>query len=120
LDVELDYTTVTYSKKTKPTKPSYSAMASSNVSGGPSNQPKPNLASAPSVKRRTVLGDSLTSGLKASKTPQIKKAVYRISNVDEIYSANDVFDHITSLNIRVVTCFELKKTTWQKEGNKSF
>jgi len=72
------------------------------------------------VKRRTVLGASNTCTLKASLNPQIKKAIYKISNLEAACTVSDISDHITNLKVRVLTCFELPKGKFEKVGNKSF
>jgi len=57
--------------------------------------------------RHTMLGDSTTCTLKASKNLTIKKAVYKISNIDATYEVSDVTYDISTLNVRVVSCFEI-------------
>jgi len=71
-------------------------------------------------KRRTVLGASNTCTLKASQNPQIKKSVFKISNLDYCCTVSDVNDYVTNLKVRILTCFELPKGKFEKDGNKSF
>jgi len=68
----------------------------------------------------SIVGSSLQSSLKVSKNPNIRKSIYRISNVDDTSSIDDVMRHITLLNVRIISCFELKPSPRQKPGNKSF
>ena len=71
-------------------------------------------------KRMSMMGDSTSSILKASKNLNIKKAVYKISNIDSSYSVKDVTSHLESIKVRVVSCFELPRGPRQPEDNKNF
>lgn len=82
------------------------------------------------ARRTTMLGASqgLSNSLKAAKNLQIKKAVFKISNIDAGFNAENLVDHLTSMGVRVAddsrthgkSCFELKPGPRQPEGNKSF
>jgi hypothetical protein len=82
----------------------------------------------PSQARRTVLGTATNSSLKAAKNLLIKKAVFKISNIDAVYTAENLLDHLTSMGVRVAddsrsngkSCFELKPGVKQPANNKCF
>ena len=46
--------------------------------------------------------------------------MYRLGNIDSIYSVSDVEEYVKSLGVRVLTCFELKNESRQQSDNKSF
>jgi hypothetical protein len=95
---------------------SYSQAISSNAP----NIPQPLAPKPVQTKKRTIMGDSNTCPLKASKNLQIKKSVYKISNLDSNYTDSDIKKYLESLKIRTLTCFELPRGKFEKEGNKSF
>jgi len=70
--------------------------------------------------RVTILGSSLSTTLKAANTFQLKKSVFRLVNISAVYSADEVSDHIKSLNIRLINCFELPRRVNQPVDNKHF
>ena len=82
----------------------------------------------PPQARRTVLGTAQSASLKAAKHLQIKKAVYKISNIDAVYTAENLIDHLTEMGVRVAddsqthgkSCFELKPGPRQPIDNKCF
>jgi len=45
--------------------------------------------------------------LKAASVLKIKKKVYKLGNIDAAYSCTDVTDYITTLGVRVTSCFVL-------------
>ena len=69
---------------------------------------------------RTLIGKSCTVSLRASKTLQVKKAVYCLANIDEDYSTDDVTAYIKSLGVRLLTCYELPRSARQSSDSKSF
>jgi hypothetical protein len=72
------------------------------------------------VGRKTIIGNSTDSTLKASKTLRVKKAVYCLNNIDNCYSVNEVRDYISSIGVRILSCFELKPMTQQSSDSKAF
>jgi len=72
------------------------------------------------LKTKSIIGNSSNATLRAAKTLVIPKAVYRLGNIDSVYSVEHIQDYITSLGVRVLTCFELPKALCQPAGNKSF
>ncbi len=92
--------------------------------GGPRQQP----TNRPTQARVTMLGSSTNTAFKAAKTLQIRKAVFKISNVDAGYSTANLIDHLTKMGVRLAddartqgkSCFELKRGPRQPEDNKSF
>lgn len=96
---------------------SYSSVTASNLreqSNDPKTKPKSKMS------RHTVIGASTTSTLKASKSLIVNKAVYCLGNIDSSYSVTDIENYIRSMGIRILTCFELKRSERQPEDNKSF
>lgn len=81
------------------------------------NQPPPKQAQS---RRRTVLGASDKCLLKASKHPQIQKSVFKICNLGLECSVSDIRSHVENMKVGVLTCFELPRGKFEKEGNKSF
>jgi hypothetical protein len=71
-------------------------------------------------KPREIIGASSSSVLKASNTLIVKKAVYRLGNIDSSYAPNDVIEHVRSLGVRILTCFDLKQSSAQPDDNKAF
>jgi hypothetical protein len=71
-------------------------------------------------KLKSLIGESETSSLRASKNLQLPKAVYRLGNIDSVYSADNVKDFVTLLGVRILTCFELTHTDRQPKDNKAF
>jgi len=58
--------------------------------------------------------------IKASKNPLVKKAVFKISNIDDSYNVDVVKDYVATLNVRLINCFELPSKRKQPSENKSF
>ena len=81
-------------------------------------------ASAPalqkSARRPVLVGNSTTSTLKASKHLDLAKKVFRIGNIDDSYSENDILDHLKSIDVSCFTCFERTSDLSQLKQNKSF
>gem|GEM_PF-4699559 len=85
-------------------------------------------ANRPNQQRVSMLGASLSTSFKASKTLQIRKAVFKVSNVDAVYSADNLIDHLTNIGVRLAddprtngkSCFELKPGPRQPPDNKCF
>jgi hypothetical protein len=75
-----------------------------------------------------MLGTAQSSTVKAAKILRVNKAVFKISNVDAVYTAYIIIDHLTGLGIRVAddlrtngkSCFELKPGPRQPPDNKCF
>ena len=111
-----------------PSAPTYAASFSFDrpESGRPGTGQQ--TTTRPSQARRTILGSAVSSSLKASKNLKIKKAVFKISNIDAVYTAENLLDHLTNMGIRVAddsrtggkSCFELKPGPRQPAGNKCF
>jgi hypothetical protein len=104
--------TLTPTSAPQQSKGSYaSAVASTGPSvRNPTAKPKP----------KTVIGASSSSLLRASKTLIVKKSVFRLGNIDSLYSTTDVETYVRSLGVRILTCFELKQATSQALDNKAF
>jgi len=76
---------------------------------------RPRVVQRSDKKQPTVnSGSSLQSSLKVLKKTNIRKSIYRISNADDTSPIDDVMRHITSLNVRIISCFELKPSPRQK------
>jgi len=69
---------------------------------------------------KSLIGDSSRSSLRAAKTLVVPKAVYRLGNIDSVYSVDDVKEYIESLGVRMLTCFELPNSARQPTRNKAF
>jgi hypothetical protein len=67
-----------------------------------------------------IIGHSTTSTIRASKTLDVAKSVFRISNIDACYEAEDVKQYIESLNVRVVSCFERTSEKARSAKKKNF
>jgi len=80
-------------------------------------QPPPPSRAA---KKILLIGSSNVSTLKASKTLQLKKSVYRLGNIDSKYTAVDVQKYVEGLGIRVISCFERVPPIGKKYDNKTF
>ena len=50
----------------------------------------------------------------------VYKSVFRLGNIDSVYSVTDIEHYIRSLDIRLLSCFELKKSARQPADNKTF
>ena len=92
---------------------SYSKVAAAPPSQRPA-QP------AVKSKLKALVGASATSKLQAAKTLQVPKAVFFLGNIDSSYTVNDIETYLLELDIRTLTCFELKPRENQPEDNKSF
>jgi hypothetical protein len=95
-----------------PAANSYSSKLSTDL---PPNA-KPGVKSRPS----TMIGVSSTCSLKASKTLIVKKAVFRLGNIDSVYSVPDIENHIRSIGVNILSCFELKQSDSHPLDNKAF
>jgi len=85
------------------------AQAVTAVHQRPPDVPNPgsnNLAPNQSKKKPWV-DRSTTCSLKAASVLQIKKKSYKLGNIDAAYSCTDVTDYITTLGVRVTSCFAL-------------
>lgn len=60
------------------------------------------------TKRPVMIGSAASSSIKASKTIYLNKAVFCLSNVDLNYSCDDIMDYLKSINVRPLTCFDLR------------
>jgi hypothetical protein len=93
-----------------PSSQSYAAMTSRNL-------PRP----TPGKTRKAVLiGASSTCSLRAAKTLIVKKAVFRLGNIDCDYAESDILEYIRSLGVNILSCFELKRSVLYPLDNKSF
>ena len=70
--------------------------------------------------KKTMIGNSTNSSIKASKTLFITKSVLCSRNIDCNYSVDDISDYIKSIGVRLLTCFELRPTNMKPSDNKSF
>ena len=91
-------------------KPSYAAAA---------QQPGRSSA-ARTEKRKTLYGVSASSSIKASINLQVPKAVFRVGNVAGDCSTADLEAYLLSLEVRVISCFELPRSAKQPLVNKAF
>lgn len=113
-------------KHKQSTSPSQTGQAGSAGSAGLSYASQVALPANPIVSNhgkpqpKLVIGASSSSALKASKSLIVKKSVFHLGNIDSVYSAVDVENYIRSLNIRILTCFELKQSKMQASDNKAF
>jgi hypothetical protein len=105
---------------------SYSnALVAGRQAMGVASQPS---ANRPNQQRASMLGASLSTSFKASKTLQIRKAVFKVSNVDAVYTADNLIDHLTNIGLRLAddartkgkSCFELRPGPRQPPDNKCF
>ena len=82
------------------------------------------VASAPAplqpTRRPVLVGNSSTSTLKAAKHLDLPKKVFRIGNIDDSYSEQDIMDHLKSINVNCFTCFERSSDRSRLKQNKSF
>lgn len=72
------------------------------------------------IRKKTLIGASTTSLIKASSNLQLSKSVFRVGNVDGHCSADDLQEYLRSLEVRVLTCFELPRSVRQPLENKAF
>ena len=82
----------------------------------------PSVTTARSVnpKMKSIFGDSSHSSLRAAKTLVVPKAVYCLGNIDGTYTVEAVQDYISTLGVRVLSCFELKNSVRRPKDNKTF
>lgn len=66
------------------------------------------------------IASTSTSTLKASGSTFLEKAVYCLNNIDSSYMVSDVSNYITSIGVRIFTCFELKSAANRPTDRKSF
>ena len=71
-------------------------------------------------RRKTFIGGSTSCPLKAANTLLVKKKVFKLGNIDASYQCSDVTDYMTSLGVRVVSCFVLKPREYQPKNNLSY
>lgn len=95
---------------------SYAAVASQRL---PSGLPKPSAAK-PLSSKPIFIGTSSTSAIRAAKTLIVKKAIFRLGNIDSDYTENDIAEYIRSLGVNLLSCFELKHSLRQPLDNKAF
>ena len=72
------------------------------------------------VQKKVVIIHSTTSTIRAAKVLNIKKAVFRIGNIDSCYSAENVKSYVESLGVRAISCFERTSENARVADNKSF
>jgi len=117
------FMTVSYQKSNNQQhkKKEYASALTLGVTSGMNQSTVQGSSKGPTkISRLSMVGSSVQISLKVSKYPNIRTSIYRISNVDDTSSIDDVMRHITSLNVRIISCFELKPSPRQKPGNKSF
>jgi len=102
-------------KRSKVLDSSSRVSASREVEG---HTNKPEMKKQP--QRNSVLGASTASTFKAAENLQVKKAIFRIGNVSSEYNAEDLNDHVKSLGIRTISCFELPHRSFLPDDNKQF
>ena len=93
---------------------SYASAAAVGIPPQTTTGPKPRLS------RPTMVGASSSCSLRASKALMVKKTVYCLGNIDSAYSVADIEDYIRSLDVRVLSCYELKQSVKQPADNKAF
>jgi len=71
-------------------------------------------------QRNSALGASTTSTFKVAEKLQVKKSIFRIGNVSSEYSKEDLNDHVKSLGVRTISCFELPHRSFLPDDNKQF
>ena len=101
------------------------ASYASAVSTNPPRQtdaPKPfsSKSTSNTARRKPLVGGSTSCSLKAATTLQIKKKVYRLGNIDSSYTCADVTEYITSLGVRVTSCFALPRRDNQPSNNTNY
>jgi hypothetical protein len=102
------------SKRKKPSaSPSYAAALTQSSA-------RPSIPQQSKVKPKVLIGASSTCPLKASKSLIVNKTVFRLGNIDSVYSETDIEHYIRSLDIRLLSCFELKNSARQPADNKAF
>ena len=116
-----DFQVVANSRKKRKLSPTITFAKIASGTGQPRQQEAPthfaksNVSTQP--RRNPLVGGSTTCSLKASKTLQIKKKVYKLANIDASYTCTDVTNYITTLGVRVVSCFALPRQSNQPEDN---
>lgn len=109
-----------------PTSPTYASTVGQNQQGATASAAKkqpPSVSTKvrPAAQRKPVMiGHSTTSSMRAAKSLNLPKAVYRIGNIDACYSATDVQQYVESLGVRVVSCFERTSEKSRFADNKTF
>ena len=74
----------------------------------------------PQTSKKPIFGASQSCALKASKNPQLPKAIFRVGNLDENCSVEEITSYLKSLNIRVINCFDLNSNAGKQIENKAF
>jgi hypothetical protein len=66
-------------------------------------------------KKRAIVGSFTASGSKLSAArPVLQKSIFHVDNAAEGCQPSDIIDHLKSLNIPIVSCFDCK--SWRKKG----
>ena len=102
---------------------SYASKASSSVDKESSqlrHSPNRQHDNSKKMYKKAVIGNSDTCSLRASKTLMVPKAVYHVANIDEGCSEAQIKEHIISMGVRILTCFELPRRERQPLDEKSF
>lgn len=87
----------------------------------PSSFSKNNTANVTKkLGKNTLFGSSTTCSLKASKHLQLPKSVFMVGNLDGECTVDEIKTHLNSVEIRVVTCFELPQSDRRPDDNKAF
>jgi len=89
-----------------------------SVSNGAACQPPKSPQNT--SRRPMMIGQAKNSTLKASKTLLVAKSVYRLGNIDAGYTVDDVTNHVESMGVRVISCFDRTSANAVSEENKSF
>lgn len=86
------------------------------------NHPNPpsSKASQNTTRRPMIIGQARNSSLKASKTLFLAKSVYRLGNIDAEYTVEDITNHLESMGVRVISCYERKSENPVFKDNTSF
>ena len=67
-------------------------------------------------KKPAIVGSFTASESKLSAArPVVHKAIFHVDNASEGCQPNDIIDHLKSLDIPVVSCFDCK--SWRKQGS---
>lgn len=68
----------------------------------------------------TLFGSSTTCSLRASAHLQLPKSVFMVGNLHGECNADEIKTHLNSVEVRVVTCFELPRFDRRPDDNKAF
>lgn len=108
-----------------PTSQTYASVSKQNqlnAAASTMKQPPaaPNKTRPAALKKPVMIGHSTTSSMRAAKSLNLPKAVFRIGNIDACYTAADVQQYVETLGVRVVSCFERTSEKSRFTDNKTF